>query len=275
MPSAKEAGDMLLERFGQITYQFLDAACEVWKDDEHLKKYKVEFDKANETSSSAKKYTEQLQKSFIQEFRPFFARIESKDETLFEEPIEFLLKIGAASKYAGTTPDVRATSWEYARQIVQAATMGDVYEKCPSKMVQRVASMADKIVKDMQSGSFDPTKLNPMQLSQEMLKGIDPKSLEEWGTSLKSSGNMEHIMSMMTGMLGGGGGGGDLGSLLQNPALKDMMKGDLGSLNPALSSMMGSMDMGALLQNPALSSMMGSDLSALLQPRSIGSITMD
>jgi hypothetical protein len=269
MPSASEAGDMLLERFGQIAYQFLDAAAEVWTEDELLKSYKAEFDAANETPSSAKKYTEQLQKKFIQEFRRYFSRIESKDETIFEEPIEFLVKLNAASKYAGASLDVRSTSWEYARQIVQAATMGDVYEKCPSKMVQRVASMADKIVKDMQSGNFDPTKLNPMELSQEMLKGIDPKSLEEWGSSLKSSGNIDHIMSMMTGMLGSGMPGmGGLGSLMQNPALKDMMGGgDMASLlsNPALKDMMSSMG-----------GMGGGGLASMLNPASMmGSITMD
>jgi len=248
MPSAAEAGDMLLERFGQVTYQFLDAASEVWKEDEHLQQLKRAFDIANETSSSAKKFTVALQKKFVDEFRHLFARIEAKDETVLDEPVAFLVRLDARLKYNSAAEDVRATSWEYARQIVQAATMGDVYDKCPSKMVQRVASMADKIVKDMQSGTFDPTKLNPLELSQEMLKGIDPASLEEWGSSLKSSGNMDHIMNMMSSMMGAagplGGGAGGIASLLQNPALADM----LGSMGGGLGGMGGS-GLGSMLSS--------------------------
>jgi hypothetical protein len=240
---------MLLERFGQVTYQFLDAAVEVWKDDEDLARLKKAFDLANESSSSAKKFTIALQKKFIEEFRHLFARIEAKDESVLDEPVTFLVRVDARKKFTDAPEDVRATSWEYARQIVQAATMGDVYDKCPSKMVQRVASMADKIVKDMQSGSFDPTKLNPMELSKQMLQGIDPASLEEWGSSLKSSGNMDHIMNMMTSMMSSAGplgGEGGLASLLHNPAIADMMGGgNLGSIlqNPALAGMMGSITM--------------------------------
>jgi hypothetical protein len=264
MPSAAEAGDMLLERFGQLTYQFLDAATEVWKDDDDLQSLKKAFDVANESSTSAKLFTQALQKKFVKDFQPLFARIEAKDESVLDEPVVFLQRVQARAKFDGASAEVRATCWEYARQIVQSATMGHVYEKCPSRMVQRVASMADKIVKEMQSGSFDPSKLNPMELSQEMLKGIDPSALEEWGNSLKSSGNMEQIMSMMTSMLGekdsplGSMMGGGLGAMLNNPAMAMLN-------NPAMAEMMGAGGLGAML-NPALAGMMGGGF---------GSITMD
>lgn len=267
MPSAEEAGQMLLERFGQITYQFLDASCEVW-DDKILHKMREDFDAANVSPSLAKTFTQNLQKEFVKEFHKLFTRIEARDETILLES-DFLMRIDAKAKYDAASEEVRGTCWEYAKQVVQSATMGDVYEKCPSQMVQKVASMADRIVKDMQGGSLDFSKLNPMELSKEMMEGIDPKALEEWGNSLKSSGNMEHITKMMLGMLGKDSPLGQMmqdpalssmASMMQNPALSSMLQ------NPALTSMLQNpAALTSMLQNPALSSMLQNPALAMMQ----------
>lgn len=277
MPSAEEAGDMLLERFGQITYQFLDASVEVWKEDEDLQSLKRAFDVANEKSSSAKLFTHALQKKFVADFQQLFSRIEAKDESVLDEPVVFLQRIKAREKFDAASAEIRETCWEYARQIVQSATMGDVYEKCPSKMVERVASMADKIVKDMQSGSFDVSKLNPMELSQEMLKGIDPASLEEWGNSLKTTGNMDHIMHMMTNMLGDKGsplgsmmGSSGLQGMMSNPAFKDMLGPLSGDMSAMMNSAMADGGLASMMNGGGLASMMnGGALASLMSASSM------
>lgn len=207
-----EASDLLLERFGQITYQFLDASCDVWPEDAVLKEWKAKFDEANSQPRKAKVFVQVLFAQFTRDFKPFYTRINSQDAAVLEEPIEALVKVGALGKFNGASDDIRKTCWEYAKQIVQAATVGDVYAHCPETMVKRVASMADSIVKQMESGTFDMSKLNPAEISKQMMADMRPEDLEEWGRSLMNSGNMESIMSMMGGMLGGGGLGA-LGSL--------------------------------------------------------------
>jgi hypothetical protein len=215
-----EASDLLLERFGQITYQFLEASCEVWPDDEVLKGWKAKYDEANANPRKAKVYVQVLFAEFTRDFKSVYSRIQSKDATLLEEPFEVFVKIRAAAKFRDAPEDVRSTCWDYANQIVQAATVGDVYANCPEKMVERVASMADSIVKQMESGTFDMSKLNPAEISRQMMQDMKPEELEEWGRNLMSSGNMDSIMSMMGGLLGSGG----LGALT----------GNAGALDPAM-----------------------------------------
>ena len=211
---------MLLERFGQITYQFLEASCEVWPEDEVLKTWKATYDEANANPRKAKVYVQVLFAEFTRDFKPLYARITAQDATVLDEPLDVLVKLKASSKLKNASPDVSTTCWEYAKQIVQAATVGDVYANCPEKMVQRVANMADSIVKQMESGTFDMSKLNPADISRQMMQDMKPEELEEWGRNLMSSGNMESIMSMMGGLggllNGAGGAGGGAGGLFAN-----------------------------------------------------------
>jgi hypothetical protein len=68
----------------------------------------------------------------------------------------------------------------------------------------------------MESGTFDLSKLNPADISRQMMQDMKPEELEEWGRSLMSSGNMESIMSMMGGMGGLLNGAGGAGGLFAN-----------------------------------------------------------
>ena len=219
-----EASDLLLERFGQLTFQFLEASCEVWPDDAVLKGWKAKFDDANAEPRKAKVFVQVLFAQFTRDFKSLYTRIQSKDATVLDEPVDFLVQAQAAAKFRGASDDVRSTCWEYAKQIVQAATVGDVYAACPEKMVNRVASLADSIVKQMESGTFDMSKLNPADISRQMMQDMKPEELEEWGRSLMASGNMDSIMSMMGGLLGQGGLGG----------LSALAGGAGGGLDPAM-----------------------------------------
>jgi hypothetical protein len=239
-----EASEMLLERFGQLAYQFLDASCEVWPEEEVLKSWKAKFDAANLEPRRAKVHVQVLFAEFLRDFKPLYNRINSQDATLLDEPISFLVKLKAAEKYAAASADVRETCWQYAKQIVQAASIGDVYSTCPDEMVKRVASLAETIVKDMETGSFDISKLNPADISRQMMEGMNPEDLEAWGKSLMNSGNLDTIMSLMNGVLGGQGGG--LGAFA---AAAGQGGGGLG----ALAQMAGNLDpslLQSLLSNP-------------------------
>lgn len=225
-----EASDMLLERFGQLLYQFLDASSEVWPDDDVLKGWKSKFDEANSNPRKAKVHVQVLFAEFVRDMKPLYSRINAQDATVLEEPVALFVRLQAPQKYAGASAEVRETCWQYAKQIVQAASIGDVYSKCPEQMVKRVASLAETIVKDMEDGKgFDVSKLNPAEISRQMMEGMNPEDLEAWGKSLMTSGNLETIMGLMNGMMGGGGGGsgglGALGALAGNldPAMLQSM----------------------------------------------------
>jgi hypothetical protein len=205
--NTEEASELLLERFGQITYQFLEASAEVWNTCEVLKEYKRKYDEANADPRKAKIFVQVLFAEFTRDFKPYYTRLNARDATVFEEPFAPFIKVNAAQKFATSPKEIQDTCWDYIAQIVQSATIGDVYYKCPQDMVKRIASMADTIVKDIEKGSFDISKLNPAEISKQMMQDMNPEDLEAWGKSLMDSGNMESIMSMMGSLMNGGGAG--------------------------------------------------------------------
>jgi hypothetical protein len=203
--NTEEASELLLERFGQITYQFLEASAEVWNTCEVLKGWKAKYDEANADPRKAKIFVQVLFAEFTRDFKPYYSRFTAKDASVFEEPFAPFIKVNASQKFASVPKEVQDTCWDYIAQIVQSATIGDVYYKCPQDMVKRIASMADTIVKDIEKGNFDISKLNPAEISKQMMKDMNPEDLEAWGKSLMDGGNMESIMNMIGPLMSGGG----------------------------------------------------------------------
>lgn len=231
--NSEQAGELLLERFGQLTYQFLDASTEVWNTCPILKEWKNKYDEANTDPRKAKIYVQVLFAEFTRDFKPYFSRLNAKDATVFEEPFAPFVKIQASEKFKSVPIDVQNTCWDYISQIVQSATIGDVYSKCPQDMLQRISTMADSIVNDIQNGSFDVTKLNPTEISKQMMQGMNPEELESWGKSLMDSGNIEGIVSMMSGLLGGNNnlvGMPPINPQMIQDILQNLNNGDGGSL---------------------------------------------
>lgn len=235
MPTAADAKDMMVERFGQLVYEFLDAATEVWPQCETLKAWKADYDDKCTDPRRAKVFTEVILAEFIRDYKPFFARIEEKDITLFSEPLPLFLKGKVSAKYEAASDAVRDTCWQHATQIVQAARMTDVYGKCPTDMLNRVAGMANDIVADLEAGRLDVSKLNPMELTQKMMANIDMKEMEKWGRTMAASGDMESFMSLATSVMGGGSGNplssiagalGGGGAGIDPNLLASMIKGD-------------------------------------------------
>lgn len=204
--NSEQAGELLLERFGQLTYQFLDASTEVWSSCPILKEWKAKYDEANTDPRKAKIFVQVLFAEFNRDFKPFFGRLNAKDATVFEEPFAPFVRIQASEKFKSVAEDIQNTCWDYIVQIVQSATIGDVYSKCPEEMIKRISTMADTIVNDIQNNRFDITKLNPMEISKQMMQDLNPEDLEVWGKTLMDSGNVESIMGMMSGILGGANG---------------------------------------------------------------------
>ena len=257
MPAAR---DILLEQFGQACYQFLDASCEVWPECSVLKLYKAEFDAANANPVIAKTFVESLHGKFQEQFKAYITQLIQKDASVVTQPVPFLLEVKAASKYASADSSVQDTCLEYAKQIAQAASINDVYSKCPSRMMDQVAKLATSFVKDIEAGRMDISTLNPLEISQKVMSSLNPSDIEEFGKQLSAQGGMEGVMSMMQNVMGSMPGGmGGLGNMMSSlgaggfdpSALAGMMSslgGSGGGADGGLASMMGGLDLASMMK---------------------------
>jgi hypothetical protein len=229
-PNAKE---ILLEQFGQICFQFLDASAEVWPECPVLKQYKADFEAANANPQLAKPFVSKLHTAFQQQFKEYSTRLMQKDASIVQEQIPFLLDIDASGKFASVDEEVRKTCLEYGKQVAQAASINDVYSKCPSKMMDQVASLASTFVKDLEAGKMDIKSLNPMEISQRVMAQLSPKDIEEFGRQLTTDGGLEGVMSMMQSMMsnlpaGAAGGASPFGNI--DPSMIMNMMSSMGAM---------------------------------------------
>lgn len=255
LPSAK---DILLEQFGQSVYQFLDASVEVWPTCTILRAFKETFDNANKTPETAKVLVSNLHDMFQEQFKPYIQKMIAKDESYLSERVAFYDTIELATKLASVDASVKDTCLEYAKQIAQSASINDVYSKCPSRMMNQVASMANSFVKDVESGKLDLATLNPLEISQRVMSQFNPADIQEFGEQLTKDGGLEGIMSMMSGVMSQASnmqGGAAAGSLPFDPSMlqglmSSLPQGLLGGGNgamPDLSDMLSMFQAGAAL----------------------------
>lgn len=212
------AQDILLEQFAASSFNFLDAAAALWTDDAVLAKLHADWKAASDTSPEA---TRQFCTSMYQAFQATFGRLVSrilaKDDTVFSEPIPELQAVNAAGKWAEANAGTRETIWEYLKQIAQSASVSGIYDKCPKEVLDVVTNMASSMMSEVQSGSFDPSTINPMAISQKLMATLKPEDVKAWGERLTSEGGLEAMMSMMGTVLstapGAPAGRFDLGAL--------------------------------------------------------------
>ena len=199
--------DILLEQFGQLCYQFLDASVEVWPTCPILSGYKVTFDDANKSSESAKAFVVYLHGLFLSNFKNHLGKLIAKDMSILDDNIPVLLTINAKSKLLAADSSVRDTCLEYAKQIAQSASINDVYSKCPSRMMDQVAGFANVFIEDVKNGKMNISELNPIEISKKVMEMVNPQDIEEFGKQLSQEGGLDGVMNMMQSMLGSAGGG--------------------------------------------------------------------
>jgi hypothetical protein len=254
MAELPPALDVLLEQFGSAAYNFLDASVGVWTEDEVLSKWHGEWAQANTDPLSSKAFAQNVLDKYMSDFQQYQTRILNKDETLFLEESEFFVKVGAKEKWSTASDQVKDTVWQYLKQIVQSASVSDVYSKCPPKIMNIVTSMASTIVGDVQNGTFDPSQINPMAISQKLMGSLKEEDIKEWGNSLMSDGGMDGLLTMMSSAMGGGVDLGAIASAAQN--MGNGSGGGFPNIDPSLlSSMLGNLGGGAAMP----------DISSLLQ----------
>ena len=245
------AVDVLLEQFGSAAFNFLDASVGVWTEDSLLSKWHGEWAAANTDPAESKAYAQRMLDEYMATYQKFQTRILNKDDTLFLEEAELFQLVDAKGKWAGASDQVKDTIWQYLKQIVQSASVSDVYSKCPPKIMDIVTSMASSIVGDVQNGTFDPSQINPMAISQKLMGSLKEDDIKEWGNSLMTEGGMDGLLTMMSSAMGGGV---DLSAIAS--AAKNMGSGGgFPNIDPEmLSTMLGNLgggvpDIASLLQN--------------------------
>lgn len=188
---------VLIESFAKSVFDFVDAACDVWKDDAELLQCKA---KLSEGSYSHAAY---LYDEFVKQKKHFPKLLSGDDGVLVDmKDVEVVQRFKIQEKYDGAHPEVRETCWTYIKQIVQSASMASLYDKCPQSMITRVSALASTMVASLADGTFDFAKLNPKELTDELLATVDQDEVKQWAAQVSSDDSMANITSMFAG--GGG-----------------------------------------------------------------------
>ena len=212
---------VLIESFAKSVYDFIDAACDVWKDDTDLAKSKAKLSEGD-YSHAAYLYDELVKQ------KTHFPKLLAGDDSVLEDmkDVEFVVRFKVQEKFDAAHPEVRETCWTYVKQIVQSASMASLYDKCPQGMINQVSALANSMVASLADGTFDFSKLNPKELTDQLLATVDQDEVKEWAARVSSDSSMANITNMFAG-----GGGADM--------LQRMASGMSGmTLPPGLSNLL-------------------------------------
>lgn len=249
----------VLQQFVLLALQFLSASAEVWPEDALIASWKARADAAQTDSLlpgadglALRDLGVAMHAAFHENFKNHYELLRTQDDAaLLRARIPVLEELGAAAKWQDAHASVRQTVWQYATELGQLSSMLTLYQKCPGGIMSKVTNLASSIAARVDAGEMDMSSINPLQLSQQMLSGMDQEDLDAFGRELLSGGgDMQGLMGMMQGMVGtmggaagmpdiaammrGGGGGagmggmGDIAALLSGGGLGGM--GNLGNL---------------------------------------------
>lgn len=141
--------------------------------------------------------------TFYGQFKEHFEKIITKDETFFDVDHPILLGISAKSKWLVLDQPQKDKIWSEMALLVQYSNLSKMYSLCPSKMMDMITGMAEKVSKQVSNGEMDLSTLNPMELGQSLVSSMSQEEIEEIGKSLMRKETMEDMMSMMQTSLKG------------------------------------------------------------------------
>ena len=227
--SAQDPTNVLKNQCVSTLYEFLDASAEVWPECQALKKYLEIFKEARQTNSEI--FTSMVY-SALSEQAPLFERLQAKDITVFQEPLEIFQELKIYAKMSEAPSEVQDTCWTYILQITQTASLSQVYGSAPTEMLQKVSAVADSFMKQMEDGTFDMKELDPIKLTQMMMEGVDKKEMEKWASSVMNPQSINSLMGVMQNVMGNMGDGEEQTSGLDFAAIAASMAGLQGGANP-------------------------------------------
>jgi hypothetical protein len=216
--------EVLSNQLGNTTFEFLDAASEVWPECTALQARLAQAKAAAANSNLSKEYSDELAKAIILH-SDLFDRLIAKDLSVFQEDVELFKELSAYEKLSEAPKDVQDTCWQYIEKIVQSVNLNAVYKSAPSEIMAKVSKAAEDIVSKLESGNFDISQLNPLQLTQEIMKDMDQEQMQKWAATSLNPSSINSLMGVMKEVLGKSGNPDiDLKSLLGGEQDMDMMK---------------------------------------------------
>ena len=122
--ASQDPTNVLKNQCVSTLYEFLDASAEVWPECPALKKYLDLFKEARQTNSET--FTDLIYSS-ISDQTCLFERLQAKDITVFQEPLEIFKELNIYAKISEAPQEVQDTCWTYILQIIQTASLSSVY----------------------------------------------------------------------------------------------------------------------------------------------------
>jgi len=161
--------------------------------------------------------------TFSDQFKDSFETILNKDDAFFDIDHPILQGMKAKEKWALLTSDQKRSIWVEMAMLVQYANLGKMYSLCPSKMMDMITTMADKVSRQVANGEMNLDSLNPMELGQSLVSNMSAEEIEEIGKTLMQKDTMEDMMRLMqTSMKGLQSGSGGLPSNMPMPDFSQM-----------------------------------------------------
>jgi hypothetical protein len=224
--------DALSNQLGNTVFEFLDAASEVWPECEALKTRLAEAKSACLSPETMKAYSASFTQGVLAH-TDLFERLLAKDMSVFaDSSIPLIVELGVYEKFSSAPTDVQDTCWQYIEKIVQSANLNAVYSSAPTEIMSKVSEVAETLVKQIESGTFDPSTLNPAELTQKMMQGMDPNAMARWASTAMNPSSINSLMGVMKNVMGKNGVPFDISTLMQGGGEQDM---------DVLKSMMGDM----------------------------------
>jgi hypothetical protein len=223
--------DVLSNQLGNTVFEFVDAASEVWPDCPALKNRLAQAKEAASSPTMSKEYSAELSKSVL-EHSDLFERLLAKDLTVFQADVDLFKELSIYEKLSEAPKDVQDTCWQYVEKIVQSVNLNAVYTSAPSEIMSKVSRVAEDIVGKIESGQFDLSTLNPVQITQDIMKDMDTEAMQKWASTSLNPSSIGSLMGVMKDVLGKTGGQVDLQSLLSGGGEQDMdmMKNLMGNM---------------------------------------------
>jgi hypothetical protein len=239
LPSPEDPTLVLKNQCVGSLYEFLDASAEVWPECPAIKKYLEMFKAAKALDSPL--FTVTVYDKLV-EYKELFERMQNKDLSVFQEPIEIFQELDIFNKLSDASEEVKDTCWAYITQIVQTASLSRVYGTAPTVMLEKVSKVAEGFMKKMEDGTFDIKEIDPMQLTQMLMDGVDKKEMEAWATSVMNPQSIQSLMGVMKNVMGSKGEEAfDMSSLMSMAGKMPGMGSEEGMDSALIQQMMGSM----------------------------------
>lgn len=232
--TSESPAEAVLQQFLDMGLQFLDASVEVWPEDAVIAEWKRQADAARATRSgdAMRALAVAAQAAFHADFKDCYDKLRNKDDSVFLQALPLLQQLQAGQKWSAAHESVKATVWDYLTELAQFSSMCTLYNKCPGGIMSKVTSMASALVSRVESGEMGMKDINPLELSQQMLAGMDQAELDAFGQELMSGGDIAGMMAMVQGMVG------NMGAETGMPGLAGLLSGGGGGGLAGLASLM-------------------------------------